>query len=443
MRILHLADCHFCNKPDVLEEVIRTTNAIASHAEADPPDIIVLAGDTLDEHLGRIQLDSDAARAAIAFVTRLANLAPTVIVRGTRSHDRESPYLFGHLRARHPIYVSTQFGLIALVESVCEGPMFTDLEQALNWPDPLDIKAAFCLLPSPDKSHIISVFGGDSVGTSTISAKEALHDALAYMGDVINRVPALTPRICVGHGMITGSEFSSGQTATGEDFEFSLSDLALTSTDLKLFGHIHKQQGFPGNVHYSGSPGRLNMGEREEKGFLVHEIHDRKVTTTFFQTPARYFVFGEYHWLAGFHGDETKAGKEGFELAVEEALAEVREHPGCDARFRLTVPEEERHIPPSRAELEEMFIQAGARSAKIECPVVPCFRQRAAGISRKETLRDKIIMYGETTKTEIPARTLDLAGIIERMETDELMALAKRAAGEEEPCATTMAAAAV
>jgi exonuclease SbcD len=429
--VLHVADCHFANKPDMLEEVVRTTNAIAKHAVAAPPDIAILAGDTLDEHIGAIRIDSDAARAAISFVTRLAEVCPVCIVRGTRSHDRESPYIFQHLKSRFPIYVGTQFKQVSLLKTA-DGPQFMPYVEAAEGYGLLT-QAVLTLLPSPDKANVISAFGGDSKQIGTLATKEAMFDLLSLMGNINAQVPEPIPRIAIGHGMISGVVFSSGTVSTGEDLEYSLSDLALLNCDLKCYGHIHLQQSFPGNTHYSGSPGRLNFGEKEDKGFLVHKIENRAVETVFFSTPARYFVFSDYDWQAGIDcghlGDMV--GQSGFDMKLKEAVAEIKEHPGCDARFRcLSIPEEERHFLPSRSELEQTLVGAGARSAKVEYSILPQMRTRAAGISRKETLVDKIIMFGETTGTTIPERTLELAGIIEGMEVNELIELAKKACGE-------------
>ena len=429
-KVLHTSDSHFSNKVDKLNEAVTTTNAIVTHAERCPPDVVVLAGDTVDEHDGPIRIDSDAARAAISYVTRLADICPVVIIRGTRSHDRESPYLFSHLKSRCPIYVANQIGMVGLFGKGADA-RFIPLDSAEGT---VDAEAVFSLIPSPDKSNIITAFGADSKQSGTLIAKEALHDVLALLGSINAEIPYTVPRIGVLHGMITGAVYSSGTIATGEDFEFSLSDLAQMNTDLNCCGHVHKYQSFPGGTHYSGSPGRMNMGEQELKGFLTHTFQQRQVITTFTDTPARYFVMQEYDWITGYdlgevHGG-VKTGKNGFDIAVEAALIQIEMHPGCDVRFRFTVPEEERHVPESRQLLEEKFTKAGARSVKVEAKILPTFRQRAAGISHQEKLRDKIVTYGAATGTTIPERTLEIADRIEGMEVGELVEWAKKSCGE-------------
>jgi hypothetical protein len=53
---------------------------------------------------------------------------------------------------------------------------------------------------------------------------------------------------------------------------------------------------------------------------------------------------------------------------------------------------------------------------------MPAYRQRAAGISRLETLPEKVVKWAETTAMELPQRVLDIAAVIEGMSVEELIA---------------------
>lgn len=96
-KFIHTADLHFKNEEACLEEIIKVSDYMLRVIEKELPDAIILAGDTLDELHGRIRLDSEAARAAIDFVQQCATIAPVVIIKGTNSHDRQTPYIFRHL----------------------------------------------------------------------------------------------------------------------------------------------------------------------------------------------------------------------------------------------------------------------------------------------------------------------------------------------------------
>ncbi len=408
IKILHSADLHFSNKANKLEEVITVTDFLLERATVEQPDVTVLAGDLVDEHDGPIRVDSAAARAAIRVVTALADISPVVIVRGTRSHDRETPYIFRELRAKYPIYVSSQVEMVALLSDNRFVPVGEGDED--------DYKAVFTLLPSPDKANFVATFGGESVQASTMIAKEVLNDALSYIGSVNEELPLHVPRILVAHGMITGAQFSSGTIATGEDLEFTTADLALTNTDIKLFGHVHKFQTFPGNIFYSGSPGRLNMGETEIKGFLVHSMDDRFLEETrFIETPAKTFVLYDVQW-----------GDEGVERILEEAEKCEAECFGAEVRFRFTIPEELRHMI-NRDELSARFTSAGAKLVKIEMSCILESRQRSPGISKLITTSDKMCKWADTKKIELPARVLTITDTIKGRDVEELIEDAKRA----------------
>jgi len=412
-KVLHSADLHFSISVDKLPEVVRTTDSLLVQARAEQPDVIILAGDTLDEYDGRIRLDSECARAAISFVQQAADIAPVVIIRGTKSHDRESPYFFAHLRGKNPIHVATSIEQVALVrhELGAHGYFY-------EWRPLADqhlvegerTVAAFSLVPSLDKSQLLACVDATIAG-GNIVFRELVHDLFAGFGLVNDACQC--PTFLVTHGMLTGAVFSSGQTAVGEDLEFGLSDLHAARASYVALGHVHKFQEFVGNVFYPGSPGRLNFGEQEEKGFIMAEFEGRVFSGyRFLSTPARRFCFGAVEW----------------DGSVETVLAEARrlaaDCSGADVRFRYSIPEEER-MSVDRSALESLFLGAGANRAKIEMNVIPKQRTRAEGISKLETLPDKVLSWGTVVGEEIPADVLLLAGRIEGLSSEELLAEAR------------------
>lgn len=404
MRILHTADLHFSNNQEKLQEVVRTTDFLLQQASVDPPDVIVVGGDTVDEYDGRIRLDSDCARAAISFVRRAADIAPVVIVRGTKSHDRESPYLFQHLRGKHDIVVASEVQMVLLTPDRRLVPMIDAQSEAV---------AVFGLVPSLDKSHLMASVDAGSVRDGNNLFRNAVHDLFAGFGLVHDQfTSAGIPSILVTHGMLTGSSFSSGQTAIGEDLEFGLNDLHAAKASYVALGHVHKHQMFPGNVVYSGSPGRLNFGEKEEKGFAVAEFDGAAcVDVRFVKTPARRFRFGDIsEW----------SGADSIMSAVGDIAADCS---GADVRFRFTIPDEERNTV-DRAAIERTLLDAGAARVKLEVQIIPRQRQRAAGISRADLLTEKVSRWGDTVGEVVPDEVLALAGVIEGLSADELLSMA-------------------
>jgi len=414
-KVLHSADLHFSISTDMLPEVIRTTDSLLDQARTEQPDVIILAGDTVDEYCGRIRLDSECARAAISFVQQAADIAPVVIVRGTKSHDRESPYFFAHLRGKNPIHVANSIEQVALVRHDMDLHAYYYEWRPLADQRLVDgerMVAAFSLVPSLDKSQLLAQVDA-SIAGGNIVFRELVHDLFAGFGLVNDACQC--PTFLVTHGMLTGAVFSSGQTAVGEDLEFGLSDLQAARASYVALGHVHKFQEFAGNVFYPGSPGRLNFGEQEEKGFIMAEFSGRAFTGfRFLPTPARRFCFGVVEW-----GDDGSA---------EKVLAEARrvsvDCSGADVRFRYSIPEEER-LSVDRSALESLFLGAGANRAKIEMNVIPKQRTRAEGISKLETLPEKVRSWGTVVGEEIPDDVLLLAGRIEGLSADELLAEAR------------------
>lgn len=130
----------------------------------------------------------------------------------------------------------------------------------------------------------------------------------------------------------------------------------------------------------------------------------------FVPTPARRFAFFDCTWDNG-----------GLEAILQQAEECRRTCAGADVRFRYTIPQEEKHRI-DRAALDADFMAAGARRVKIECQVLPVVRQRAAGISRLTTLPEKVKRWGDVTGQEIPPQVLAIAGRIEGLDVEELVA---------------------
>ena len=405
-KVLHTADLHISNKAEKLEEVERCCNFMADKAAQEKPDLIVLAGDSMDEMDGPIKIDSPAARYAIELVKKLAGIAPVAIVRGTKSHDKETPYLFQELGTKFPVYVAQQIEMVALVKHKDE--IRFDVLHEWDY-DPDEFMAVLSFFPSPDKSHMVAMSGRKDIQSINLEARELLGDAMVFIGTMNSALSA--PKIMVAHGTITGCQFSdsSGNGAIGEDFEFSPLDIQKAGCDLVCFGHIHKQQSFPGNIHYSGSPGRLSFGEKEEKGFLIHEIEAGNVTTRNIPTPARHFRFFDYDW---------QDGSDGFEQDMFIFLNSGID--GADVRIRVKLPEENRH-EVDRDWLIEQATLKGAAKVKVELSVIPKTRQRAAGISQLEGLPAKVKRWGETVGEDIPESVLQLAATIEGLEVEDLL----------------------
>lgn len=407
-KVLHTADLHFSKNADKMQEVVRTTYHLLQYAASVRPDCIVISGDTVDQYDGVIPYDSPCARAVNTFILRAADIAPVVIVRGTLSHDKNTPSMLQDLRGRHPIHVASDIEMVALVRHFDLGTFRHSFVPA----DSIDllheddvVMGSFTLVPSLDKAALMGMLPADSIKAGNYQFRELVHDMFAGFGLVNQQLSC--PTVLVTHGMLTGAEFSSGQTAIGEDLEFSLNDLRAAKCDSVMLGHVHKAQSW-GEVSYCGSPGRLNFGETEEKGFLMWEFADKHVRNFFVPTPARKFLFGDLpEWSSANN-------------VYNEAICVARESEGAYIRFRFSIPEEERASVDLKA-LRNLLEKNGAAVVKIECQVIPRQRQRAAGISQIDSLSEKVSRWGAAVGQDVPAEVIALAGRIEGLEVEELL----------------------
>lgn len=378
LKILHTADLHFSPKTEKLDETIRVSDFMLAEAERRRPDVAIIAGDLADEYDGAIRVDSPCARAMIAFIVRLAEICPVLVVRGTRSHDRDVPWVLSHLQTKHEVaVVSDQPGYITL----------HILNGALRWGGAAgadNVVATFGCFPSPDKAWMAAV------GAQTIQEVNNLHrEAIEGVFRSFNAITRPDkPHIVVAHGMVRGSRLSSGVTML-DDVEFSLGDFADAGADYVALGHVHAYQtailsnGAP--AVYSGSPGRNDFGETETKGFVMVEFTGKMPAVEFVPTPAREFCFIEREWAEG----------DTVEMIESHAGNQSGLSRGTYARYRYAIPEE-CAVPALRQTIEQIFLNAGAIACKVEAQIIPTQRPRIEGICRLRTVTDKFSAWATT-----------------------------------------------
>lgn len=148
-------------------------------------------------------------------------------------------------------------------------------------------------------------------------------------------IPAvLTGHLTVSSGIFSGSE---KRAIYGTDPVLLPSQLAIVPFDYVGLGHLHRYQdlnknGYP-SVVYSGSPERIDFGERkEDKGFCVVTIHEKNKTThEFIKTPQRPFVQIEVKLTSG-------------KPQTEQMLNAIKKHDLKDAivKIKYHIPEDKR-----------------------------------------------------------------------------------------------------
>jgi len=214
----------------------------------------------------------------------------------------------------------------------------------------------------------------------------------------------------VSHGTVLGCVTEHGVPMAGLDHEFTTSTLFSAEASAFMLGHIHKHQVWRDRARvaaYAGSIGRLHYGEEGEKGFLLWAVDEQGANLEFVPTPARRMVHLDFD-------DKPDLG------TIKAAAATAR---GAFVRVRWRVAEEE-HATVDRHAIVAAL--AGAAEVKLEGRVVPVVRSRAAGITRSDSLVDKVRRWADTTG-------VDAEGLLARLEsmntTDVEQIVAEIAAG--------------
>jgi len=251
VKIIHVSDEHLRDRD--IDEIAICLNFIVETARAEQPDLIISAGDLFDSQ--DVKMGSRSALAAIGFISALADIAPVAIIKGTPSHDGNSPEILRFARGQWPIHVSTlpeQVGFFPIGDCFHElggegGPIFA---------------AIITLIPQPTKQFFQTTAG---VADSDQEIGAAMSGLFAGLGAAAAEYPGV-PHVLVYHGCVSGGKAANGQVMTGRDIEVSRDQLAMSGADLILCGHLHLPQELPGSIFYSGSIYANNIGEDHRHG---------------------------------------------------------------------------------------------------------------------------------------------------------------------------------
>lgn len=389
MKILHLADPHLRDAD--IEEATRCCDFIVAKAEEECPKLIVIAGDCTDSQ--DLKLDTKAARLLIRFVSALSLIAPVVIVRGTISHDGNSPEILSLAFGIGKVYVATKPTQLYLYDD--------DHLVAAEEMDPVideDVEAVITLIPTPTKQFF--------QGTADIKTGDAeIAGAMATMFAGFGAMAAKykVPHILVGHWNITGAYVSATQTLTGVDIEISPDQMELSHADLICMGHIHKPQQIQKNIFYSGSPWALNWGEEYTHGFYMHTVCDGLLESEFIKTPATYLQRYSF---------DTTAGKNEF-------IFPSSGDPNTIMRVDITCWQDEVDL------IDKAFIRqelSWAKNVDIRINRVPRGNVRSEAILVAETLCDKITARAALNGGPPSPAIIQKAKALEYMEPEALIA---------------------
>lgn len=365
-KILHTGDIHFDDN-DLLSDVCKSAAHLIKKARAKHPDLIVVSGDLLNTRLSH---DSPALKYAVEFVIELSSIAPVFLLIGTFSHDGSSIEIFKNLNTVHEVYVSEDIEIVGL-----KNGRFMPITEYVGGLD-----AIIYALPPVSKANILANIQGDRQEANT-KVQDLLRDVFQMWGVISEKAKAdCIMTIISAHGTLTGSVTSTGQRMVGKDIEFSYSDIQLAGADVGCLNHVHKAQQY-GNMFYSGSIAKLNVGETEDKGFWIHEKTENGLKSSFEIIPTRDIIKKDFE-----------------ELPSIDTLPEIT--PDALVRITYRVNEEDVHVVDEQA-IKDKLLALGASEVKIERSIIPKQEVRAAGISGLTSLTEKFKKSCETAGVEI------------------------------------------
>ncbi|MFH2001209.1 MAG: hypothetical protein ABIK28_16120, partial [Planctomycetota bacterium] len=369
MKVFHVADQHVKEKE--IEECRTCLGFIVETAREASPDLIVSAGDWFDSQ--DIKLDSQSARLVIKTVSDLANIAPVVIILGTKSHDGNAPEILSFCRGIFQVWVTTIPEVLAFREK-----MLFPLQEHLMTVAP---QAVITLIPQLTKQYFRTDAGIDE-GNQQIA--NAMTPLFAGFGAEAAMYPDV-PHIVVWHGGITGAKIPSGHVITGQDIEISTDQIRIAGGDREFLGAF-----YPGPIY----PVKV---DETECGFWIHDIqgaeclamlghiHQRQVLgagsdgrSIWVETPCRK--------VARFKVDFTEdiGVERDFDLASDgwadsDGLPWVDLVRGQVVRMELTVSQDD--APKiDKAAVEDFYLEAGAISVDIKITRIPRENIRATAV---------------------------------------------------------------
>jgi DNA repair protein SbcD/Mre11 len=394
LKVLHFADLH--SRDNDIQEIETCMDALVQTATDEEPDLIVMAGDTFDSRM--VRLDSQAAKLVFDYYSMLADIAPMVVITGTPSHDGLAPQVLAHVQAEHPIHVADYPEQITFIHG-----LFVPMGNLhAGKPD-----AIITCIPTPTKQYW-EKFGGENRSAKETDAEVAQAMSAMLAGFGADAATFDCPHILVAHCNVGGALLSETQQNIGQDIELSRDQIALADAELVCCGHIHYPQQLKPNIFYSGSIYAKDFGELHAHGFYLHELEGNELTSSrFVNTPARKLIKLKTDLTNGGRSIESMMADGTWEYDIAGAFVRLEIKAWQDEADQLD-------LPAIRAAL------GAAQDVEIRIQRVPRETVRSAHLLELQALRDKIREMALLRKEDVPESILAKADILETLEPDEI-----------------------
>jgi len=392
MKCLQTSDWHADAN---LDEFKKCSTFLLATAKEENPDLIIIAGDIFNSR--DIKLESETCKLVFEKIHILSEIAPVSIVTGTPTHEGTATESLIYTSAfEHNVTVSSMPEQLFLVNGELKREVWTEEEGYKIEPD-----AIISTMPTPTKKWM--------QGTNDEIA-QALTPIFAGFGAGASDYKC--PHILIGHFSVRGASISDTQIMVGRDIEISKDQLALGNFDLVCLGHIHKAQQID-NIFYAGSLFANNFGEKEDKGFYIHNINKPKGTlepsfnkwdiqSRFIKTPAKKLVTVR-----------ANLTKENFDPIIDESVK------GASIKIELSMFQDDK-FSINLDEIKKQYLDAGATEVKLITAHIPRENVRSESIMKLSTLPDKIEEGAKIKEESIPEGVLDIAHDFETLPEKEI-----------------------
>ncbi len=394
MKILHLADLHYCAKHyHHVDKAVREALRIAIHEGCT---LAVIAGDILEHEIGAHE---DAFRTLLETTVEIAHHMPLVILQGTYSHDRlgslETLKAIQHLTP-NPIHIATEPERIGLVDTLTSCEFVT-----ANNSNPPGVSVFLSLIPSLNTADPAVMAEGAAAWFARMARQWATLNTQASDVGI--------PTILATHGTVTGARTESGYAMVSPDHEFSLDSLAGCACDAVMLGHIHEHQSWEGSgstVVYPGSIAPLVHGRTSDTGCVVWDLEDGQRAFDFHAIPSRQMHSATYNGPPDMEALEELAAT----CAAQDAV-----------RIRWTIDQEHVHSVDQLA-IRKLFQHV--EDLKLEGIINPIESVRAEVISHAVGTPGRLKVWLETTgDTGSEADLLDRLEKLQSLDVDGLVSL--------------------
>jgi exonuclease SbcC len=398
MKILHLADVHYCRERK--EEALTSLQYVRDYAKKNAVDMIAIAGDIFDS--ATLNSANTGFPELLDAIKELADLAPVCAVYGTPSHDVDNSLdVFPKLTSKYGTTILEPGQAYFLVDKKIQ-------KSSEKWMDE-ETKAIIFGIPEPRKKYLLA---DTSAGKD--ETEEAIRDAmhrLCFLLAAKRLDYSSMPCIVLYHGDVAGSTLQNDQTVErGTGIAITVDDLNDIGADYYALGHIHRPQKV-GKLpaYYAGSIYPKNFGETHQAGFNVVEL-------TQAGSPA------DVERVAFPHPQNLKIE------TVDPMSYEVPEGGVAGKRvwLEITCPKEQRALIDVEEELADLYKRGAVPGSRVTISDIPVETVRAAEITEVNTPAKKFEIWAENSNIEYEGTILKK---IESLETEITMG-AVRVAGE-------------